>query len=73
MFESLECFSFGCEEALERRIGMKRLWFLIPMLSLAVPVFAAPKNGMEVIPEPGSMATLGVALAGLAVYLRKRR
>ncbi len=52
---------------------MKRLWFLIPMLSLAAPVFSAPDNGVEVIPEPGSIATLGVALAGLAVYLRKRR
>ncbi|MGQ9454959.1 MAG: PEP-CTERM sorting domain-containing protein [Armatimonadota bacterium] len=28
---------------------------------------------MQIIPEPGSLATLGVAVAGMAFYLRKRK
>ncbi|MDH7602494.1 MAG: PEP-CTERM sorting domain-containing protein [Armatimonadota bacterium] len=52
---------------------MRRLWLAIPVFLLAVPVLAAPKNGMQVIPEPGSITTLGAALAGLAIYLKRRK
>lgn len=54
---------------------MRKLWLLLPALaSLTIlPALAAPKNGMAVIPEPGSMATLGVALAGLAFFIKKRK